>query len=60
MVDGVVKGTVPGNMNRCLREYQREGIEFLASAYYRGQGAILADEVLTLPGDAAFHPPLLI
>ncbi|EIE19153.1 hypothetical protein COCSUDRAFT_20093, partial [Coccomyxa subellipsoidea C-169] len=36
---------VPGSINRYLREYQREGIQFLFRQYALKQGAILADDM---------------
>lgn len=36
---------MPGSINRYLRQYQREGIQFLFRQYVLNQGAILADDM---------------
>ncbi|KAL4459161.1 hypothetical protein ABPG75_014026, partial [Micractinium tetrahymenae] len=36
---------VPGNINKFLRDYQRDGIRFLIRQYARGTGGILADDM---------------
>ncbi|CAL8464574.1 g4109 [Coccomyxa elongata] len=40
-----VRVEVPGSINRYLRQYQREGIQFLFRQYVLNQGAILADDM---------------
>lgn len=36
---------MPASINRYLREYQRDGIQFLFRQYALKQGAILADDM---------------
>jgi SNF2 family DNA or RNA helicase len=36
---------VPGRINHFLREYQRDGINFLWDRFCRKEGAILADDM---------------
>ncbi len=45
---------VPGSINRHLRPYQRDGVDFLFQKYARNTGGILADDMgLVRPRGAA-------
>ena len=36
---------VPPSLNKCLRPYQREGVQFLFQRYALGRGAIVGDDM---------------
>lgn len=36
---------VPGSINRHLRSYQREGVQFLFQMYCKGRGGVLSDDM---------------
>lgn len=36
---------VPAPLNQYLRDYQREGIQFLYDHYKEGEGAVLGDDM---------------
>jgi hypothetical protein len=40
-----VEVQVPGSINKHLRPYQREGVEFLFTKYADGTGGVLADDM---------------
>lgn len=40
-----IDSQVPAPLNQYLRDYQREGIQFLYDHYREGEGAVLGDDM---------------
>ena len=42
---------MPASINRHLRDYQREGVQFLFRQYSRGKGGLLGDDMVSSCSD---------